>query len=283
MEDAMTISVTGYQDRTIEARGLRFHYLEWGDAGSRPMVVLHGLTGLARMWDVFCDALQGEYHIFCLDQRGHGDTQWPDPPSFAGDDYVEDVRALADLWGLDRFVLVGLSMGAHNTLGFASKYPYRVVKAVPIDIPPALNRMANASNNGQRRGAEQPPQLDFDSVEDMIAQTRQGNQIASDDMIRHRVTNNARQRADGRWTWKYSPDAPRLWQPEDLWDRLARITAPTLVVRGGVSNVLSQEVAEKEASAIPNGRLVVIEGSGHPVPMDRPDELEREVRAFLRG
>jgi esterase len=277
----MTISTTGYQEKTADARGLRFHYLEWGDPGSPSMVVLHGLTGLARMWDVFCDAFQRDYHIFCLDQRGHGDTQWPDPPSYNGDDYVEDVRALADLWGLDRFVLVGLSMGAHNTLGFASKYPDRVMKAVPIDIAPALNRLANANNTGQRRGAEQPPQTDFDSVEQMFAMSRQNNQIASDDMIRHRVTNNARRRDDGRWTWKYSLDAPRLWQPEDLWERLADITAPTLVVRGGVSNVLSQEVAEKEAAAIPNGRLVVIEGSGHPVPMDRPEALEKEVRAFL--
>jgi esterase len=274
----MTISVTGYQEKTIEARGLRFHYLEWGRRASTPMVVLHGLTGLARMWDVFCAAFQDEYRIFCPDQRGHGDSQWPDPPAYAGDDYVEDVRALADAWGIDRFVLVGLSMGAHNTLGFASKYPERVIKAVAIDIPPAMNR--RLENNAT------PPQAqirtEFDSVEEMVAQARQSNQIASDDMIRHRVTNNARQLPNGKWTWKYSPDAPRLWRPEDLWERLTKITAPTLVVRGGVSNVLSPEVAEKEAAAIPRGRLVVIEGSGHPVPMDRPDDLEREVRAFLR-
>jgi pimeloyl-ACP methyl ester carboxylesterase len=246
------------------------------------MIVLHGLTGLARMWDVFCDAFQGECHIFCIDQRGHGDTQWPDPPSYAGDDYVEDVRALADLWGIDRFVLVGLSMGAHNTLGFASKYPERVVKAVPIDIPPAVRRREDGPPPAERRGAEQPLQTEFASLEEMYRLARQNNQIASEDMIRHRVTHNARQLPDGRWTWKYSLDAPRLWRPEDLWDRLPAITAPTLVVRGGVSNVLSQELAEREAAAIPNGRLVVVEGSGHPVPMDRPAELEAAVRAFLR-
>jgi pimeloyl-ACP methyl ester carboxylesterase len=278
----MTIQTTGYEEKTIEARGLRFHYLEWGRPDAPPMVVLHGLTGLARMWDVFCDAFQDEYHIFCLDQRGHGDTQWPDPPSYAGDDYVEDVRVLADLWGLDRFVLVGLSMGAHNTLGFASKYPERVVKAVPIDIPPSMRRREEGAPPAERRGAEQPPQTEFASVEEMFQQARRLNQIASDDMIRHRVTNNARQLPDGTWTWKYSLDAPRLWQPEDLWDRLPAIKAPTLVVRGGVSNVLSQEVAEREAAAIPQGRLAVIEGSGHPVPMDRPAEMEAAVRAFLR-
>ena len=281
----MTIDVVGYEEKTVEARGLRFHYLEWGRPGGTPMVVLHGLTGLARMWDVFCGAFADEYHIFCLDQRGHGDTQWPEPPSFAGDDYVEDVRSLAEIWGIDRFVLVGLSMGAHNTLGFASKYPERVTKAVPIDIPPAMNRPAvPATPQAGARGAsaEQAGAGEYDSVEEMIAGTRANNTIASDDMIRHRVTNNARQLPNGKWTWKYSPDAPLLWRPEDLWTRLAGITAPTLVVRGGVSTVLSQEVAEKEAAALPKGQLVVIEGSGHPVPMDRPVELEAAVRKFLR-
>lgn len=275
----MAIQVTGYERKTADARGLRFTYYKWGKPGLTPMVVLHGLTGLARMWDVFAAAFQDEYHIFVPDQRGHGDTSWPEPPSYAGDDYVEDVRALADIWDLERFVLVGLSMGAHNTLGFASKYPERVMKAVAIDIPPSFqNRNPTA---GQRRGPEQPPQMEFDSVEEMVRQARQANQIASEDMIRHRVTNNARQLPSGKWTWKYSPDAPRLWSPEDLWDRLPQISAPTLVVRGGLSSVLPQEVAEREAAAIPNGRLVVIEGSGHPVPMDRPAELEAAVRAFL--
>lgn len=273
----MVIAVTGFEDRSIETRGLRFHYLEWGQPGTPPMIVLHGLTGLARMWDVFCSAFASHHHIFCVDQRGHGDTTWPNPPSFRGDDYVEDVRALADAWGLDRFVLVGLSMGAHNTLGFAAKYPERVSKAVAIDIAPRINRPAGAGG----RSAEQGSGVDFASVDEMVAAVRANNQIASDDMIRHRVTHNARQLPGGRWTWKYSPDAPALWQPEDLWERLPAITAPTLVVRGGASSVLSQEVAEHEAAAIPGGRLAVIEGSGHPVPMDRPEALEAAVREFL--
>jgi pimeloyl-ACP methyl ester carboxylesterase len=53
------------------------------------------------------------------------------------------------------------------------------------------------------------------------------------------------------------------------------------VVRGAESNVLSPEDAVREAGAIPRGSLVVIEGSGHPVPLDRPEALERAVRAFL--
>jgi esterase len=272
----MAIQVTGFERKTADARGLKFTYYEWGRAGAPPMILLHGLTGLARMWDVFAAAFQDEYHLFVIDQRGHGDSEWPDPPAYAGDHYVEDLNALASTWGLDAFVLIGLSMGAHNTLGFASKYPVRVIKAVAIDIPPAPRSAARAESPP----APAPPQ-EFDSVEEMVQRARENNQIASEDMIRHRIENNARQLDNGKWTFKYSPDAPRLWQPEDLWERLASISCPTLVVRGGLSNVLSPEVAEREAVAIPKGRLVTIEGSGHPVPMDRPAELESAVRAFL--
>lgn len=272
----MAIQVTGYERKTVEARGLRFTYYEWGRPGATPMVVLHGLTGLARMWDVFAAAFQEEYHVFVPDQRGHGDTSWPEPPSFAGDDYVEDVKALTALWGFDRFVMVGLSMGAHNTLGFASKYPERVIKAVAIDIPPAPRSETRVAAQ-----PAQPPRMEFDSVEEMVQRARETNKIASDDMIRHRIENNARRLPTGKWTYKYSPDAPRLWRPEDLWERLPRISCPTLIVRGGVSNVLSPEIAKKETAAIANARLVTIEGSGHPVPMDRPAELEAAVRAFL--
>jgi esterase len=274
----MAIQATGFERKTAEARGLRFVYYEWGRRGSTPMVLLHGLTGLARMWDVFAAAFQDEYHVFALDQRGHGDTQWPEPPAYAGDDYVEDLDALTGIWGFERFVLIGLSMGAHNTLAFASKYPVRVISAVAIDIPPAPRSPSRATAQ-----PGPPAQLEFDSVEEMVQRARENNRIASEDMIRHRIENNARQLPSGKWTFKYSPDAPRLWAPEDLWQRLPAINCPVLVVRGGLSNVLPQDVAEREAAAIPNARLLVVEGSGHPVPMDRPAELEEAVRTFLQS
>jgi pimeloyl-ACP methyl ester carboxylesterase len=269
----MTIQVKGYRQQAAEARGLRFSYLEWGSRGSPAMVLLHGLTSHAHSWDVFADALQERYHIFALDQRGHGDSQWPDPPAFATDHYVDDLRALSGLWGIDSFVLIGLSMGAHNSLAFAARYPEMVEKLVPVDIGPAFRRQANQPI--------EPPQREFASLDEMFARAREQNPRPTDDMLRYRVEHNARRLPDGRWTFKYSPAAPRHWQPADLWETITTIRCPTLVVRGSESNVLSQEVAEREAAAIPGARLAVIEGSGHPVPLDRPAEFERVVREFL--
>ena len=65
----------------------------------------------------------------------------------------------------------------------------------------------------------------------------------------------------------------------DLWEPLRRITAPTLLVRGADSDVLSAEVAKRMIDALPDGRLVEIPGAGHPVPMDQPEAFARAVRA----
>ncbi len=67
-------AITGYTDHTIEARGIAFHYLEWGDPSSPPMVLLHGLTGHAHIWDHMAPRLAERFHVFALDQRGHGDS-----------------------------------------------------------------------------------------------------------------------------------------------------------------------------------------------------------------
>src|SRR3990172_1165512 len=102
------------REHTIEARGLRFHYVEWGRADTPAIVLLHGISAMCRIWDSLAQALQARYRLIALDQRGHGDTSWPAEPAYATDDYVADLEALIDLWALDRFGLIGLSMGGMN-------------------------------------------------------------------------------------------------------------------------------------------------------------------------
>lgn len=105
-------TITGYAARTVETRGLRFSYLEWGQPSSPPMVLLHGLTGHTHTWDHMAPALAARYDVFALDQRGHGDTQHAE--TYATADFVADLAAVADTWRIERFVLMGLSMGGHR-------------------------------------------------------------------------------------------------------------------------------------------------------------------------
>ena len=265
-------------DRFLDVRGLRLHYLEWGAESSPGMVLLHGLTSHAHSWDHFARAFQDRYHIIALDQRGHGDSAWPPDHSYRTEDYVADVAALVDALKLDTFALVGLSMGAHNSIAFTAAHPERVTHLVPIDIPPALRR--STEERVQAADREAPPRV-FASVEEAYRHARAQNPRPPEEVHRERVRWSVKELPDGRVELKYDPDAPRHWQPADLWDALPKITCPTLVVRGAESQVLSADVAERMTAAFPDARLVTIEGSGHPVPLDRPNEFERVVREFL--
>ena len=65
------------QDMTVEANGLKLHYLDWGTAGKTPLVMLHGLRGHAHSWDDVSAALCSDYHVLALDQRGRGEARGP--------------------------------------------------------------------------------------------------------------------------------------------------------------------------------------------------------------
>ena len=258
-------------------RGLEFSYLEWGEPGSPPMVLLHGLTGHAHTWDLFTGSLKREYHIFALDQRGHGDTSWPDPPRYDTEDFVEDVRALACHWGIGRFVLIGLSMGAHNSLAFASRYPEMVEKLVPVDIGPTVTGLHEPDVKARLGRLNR----EFETIEEAFSEAIESNPIAAPEIIRHRVRHNLKRTDDGLWTPKHSADVALHWEPEDLTETIKAIRCRTLIVRGGESDVLSAEVAESMTAAIPDCELVTIGGSGHSVPQDKPSEFEAAVREFL--
>lgn len=275
------MTTPGYQDKTVWLRGLRFHYQEWGDPEAPPMVLLHGLTGHSHIWDHIAPDLARDWRLLAIDQRGHGDTSWPEPAAYATSEFVADTLAFADELGLEPFILIGLSMGGHNAMAFAADHPRRVSYLVPIDIPPSF-RMASVQNvNELQRLAEQghPTWANLDEAYEFARRT---NATTPEENLRYRLRWALKQLPNGRLTHKYDHRAPANWQPADLWDRLGEIPQPTLIVRGGETQVLPAEVAERMEKAFPNATLVTIPGSGHPVPTDKPAELVAALRGFLR-
>jgi len=105
--------------------------------------------------------------------------------------------------------------------------------------------------------------------------------------LRHRIKHALRREPDGTLTWKYARDVREMMrrggrrEPLDLWERLTRITCPTLLVRGAESDVLSPELAQRVVAALPDGRIAEVPEAGHTVPGDRPMEFVEVVRLFL--
>ncbi len=271
-------TITGYTDRQAKLRGIDFHWLEWGDPGAPTMVLLHGLTGHAHTWDHMAPALAGWYRLLAPDQRGHGDSGRAD--SYATAEFVDDLEAMARQWGLTSFVLMGLSMGGHNGMAYAAAHPERVSRLIVIDIPPRMDRQHTPNWDVISRLAE-TGHTPFATFEDAVAAARAGTPTAPQANLEYRTRWNLNTAPDGRLALKYDPKAPANWDPADLWDKLPSIETPVLLVRGGLTQVLPRDAAERMVAAIPDAELIEVSDSGHSVPTDRPEELQEVVLEWL--
>lgn len=271
-----------FAERTVRVNGITLHYLDWGPAEAPPVVLLHGITGHARVWDHLAERLLPGRRVLALDQRGHGDSD-PAPD----DDYrvgamADDVAAFAGSLRLDRFALVGHSMGGRIAIKYAADHAARLERLVIIDIGPDIN-LAGLQRVRDMM-AKSPERIE--SEEWAVEYIRRANPLQDVRMLRERVRHGLKRLPDGELTWKYAKglrDMMREGRRDavDLWEPLPRIPCPTLIVRGAESDILAPEVAKKMAERLPDGRVVEIEGAGHTVPADRPEEFVREIRAFL--
>jgi pimeloyl-ACP methyl ester carboxylesterase len=90
-------------------------------------------------------------------------------------------------------------------------------------------------------------------------------------------------RRDGGWGWRFDPATHGARKPVDAWPLLGHITAPTLIVRGGLSPVLTAEMAERLRASIPRASLVTIPNAYHHLTLDAPAEFTAALAGFLAG
>ena len=271
------------REATLSPRGFRLHYVEWGDPANPPLVLLHGITGHARTWDTLAIALADRWRVLALDQRGHGDSDPAPDADYGVGAMADDLAAFADALGIVRFTLLGLSMGGRVSMGFAGAYPERVERLVIVDIAPDIHPPGMTRIRGMIAGSPESIESEEWAVETAMA----ANPRADVGELRHRIKHALRRAPDGTLTWKYARDVRDMMrrggrrEPLDLWERLTRITCPTLLIRGAESDVLSPELAARVVSSLRDGRLVEVPDAGHTVPGDRPARFVEVVRAFL--
>ena len=107
-------------DRSLTVGGLAFHYVTWGADTAPAVVLLHGITGHARTWDALARALCADFRVIALDQRGHGDSDRAPDGDYRVATMAGDVEGIVEALGLERFALVGLSMGGRIGIACAA-------------------------------------------------------------------------------------------------------------------------------------------------------------------
>ena len=189
----------GWRQRFVDARGLRFSAVVWGEARRPALVLLHGLVVEAHCWDPFANALQDEFQLIAFDLRGHGDSDWPQPPSYETQDFVDDLAALAGRWPLERFSLVGHSSGAAAAFAFALSHPDMVERLVVLDPAPL------GGADGAPAWAALPA---YDSFEAMVEAMAQVYPRSRPEWVRHWAAHNGRRLAGRKLDPQTQPGRP---------------------------------------------------------------------------
>lgn len=271
------------EEHDVLLRRMRFHCLDWGNAGRRPILFLHGGGLTAHTWDLACLAFRDEYHCLALDQRGHGDSEWSPEMDYSVEAHQGDIAAFVDHLGLDGFVLVGMSMGGLNAIAYASRNVARVAALVLVDVGPEVR-----IDGARRILAFTAAPAELDSVDEFVQRALEFNPLRDPRLLRRSLLHNLRRQANGKWTWKYDQrhrgkiDVREFARRNrELWTEVPKIMCPTLVVRGARSDVFLDEDAAKLAATLPQGEWVRIEGAGHTVQGDNPKALVGALRSFL--
>ena len=269
--------------RSFRVNGLTLRALGWGTAGRPGLCFLHGGSAHAHWFDAVAPAFADRYDVVSLDQRGHGESDWPEPsthgPAYATENFVSDLLGVMEALAWKEMTLCGHSMGGHNAMAFAAWHPDRVRSLVVVDsrptIPPArLDRMHRRGHRGPRR---------HETLEAALMSFRLLPPETSADpaLLRHLAREGIVER-EGRFLYRFDPATSGTRRPVDAWSLLHRITAPTLVVRGEHSPVLTRPMAQEVAARIGRARWEEIAGAYHHLVLDQPAAFSAVLDRFLR-
>ena len=274
-----------YRERTTTALGdLQLAYQEWGPDDGPVIVALHGFGVSGHMFDEFGQRAAGRYRLLALDQRGHGDSEWAPDGDYTRESFVADVEVVRERLGLERFILMGHSMGGLNAVEYTFQHPERVSALILVDVGPEAAREGVDNIMRFTRG---PDELDFD---EFVHNAMRFNTRRTEENIRERMRHRLKPLENGKWTWKFDKrfregeGAVRSGSElssDELRCRFRELAPPVLLVRGQQSDILSQEVAERTVAEMVAARLAVVPEAGHSVPGDNPDGFTSAVTEFL--
>ncbi len=251
--------------------GLRLHARDYpGDASRPPILCMPGLTRNARDFDALAARLAGRWRVIAIDFRGRGESAYAkDPMSYVPLTYVQDVEALLAEHGIDRFVAFGTSLGGIVAMLLAGLESGRVAGALLNDIGPEIDAagLARIRSYVGRSGVFPTWMHAARCVSETQADVYPDWEIEDWLAMAKRLY---RLNSSGRIVLDYDLKIAEPFRVvggeagPDMWSALAALRdVPTLIVRGGRSDLLSAAVADRMVAALDKAELVTVPGVGH--------------------
>jgi pimeloyl-ACP methyl ester carboxylesterase len=258
-----------------------------GPPDGAPVLLLHGGGQTRHAWTETAENLARlGWRAVSVDLRGHGDSDWSPTGDYRHERFSGDVRRIAQSFPKPP-VLVGASLGGISSLLAIGDSDEPLARAlVMVDIATRMEFSGAARIIAFMASAPDG----FESVEEAAEAITRYNPNRPRPKDLRGLARNLRQRDDGRYRWHWDPafiegrhtSTERIHDP-DLLDRAAkRLRIPTLLVRGRMSDLLSEEGARTFLAQVPHARFVDVSGAGHMVAGDKNDAFTEAVIDFLK-
>jgi 2-(acetamidomethylene)succinate hydrolase len=279
----MTEKTRVFQDKTVTLpNSLTIHYYEW--PGPPPnLVLLHPSSGYGRMWEATANALGGRFHVYALDQRGHGDSGRPDG-DYSAEEYAEDLHLFFQTVGLDRAIVAGQSLGGRVGQVFAAAHPEQIQGLGLVGGPHVSNFFPTREEvikvlGASHRMLESP--TEFPSRDAALAYLRSARPRDQEAALRHRLEHNFVTQGIGVAV-KYDKVRVALGlahMADNLRKYAARATCPVAILRGTHSSELTPGQAKDIAGCWKNATVIDVEGD-YALQMDNPAGLAQALSRF---
>ena len=255
-----------------------------GDRDAQAIMLLHGSNADLHTWQAWADDLKKDYRVIRFDQIGHGLTG----PSISGNyelsDFHSTIGQLADRLDLDRFVLVGNSMGGAIAMGYALENPDRLDGLVLVDAGGADIKREGSGNLAftlarvPGLGAAMSQLLPRSLVERSLSQSVANQDVVTDEAV-DRYWEMARYPGNRGATRKRFSTPRQSFTDDDV----RAVQIPALVMWGEGDALIPVEAANWYDERLPNSTLVIYEGIGHLPMEEAPERSLADLRVFLAG
>jgi pimeloyl-ACP methyl ester carboxylesterase len=280
---------------TFRSQRLTLSYAEWGDPEAPPLVLVHGGRDQKRSWDRVAGRLAQHYRVFAHDLRGHGQSAWVTDGDYGVMDHVYDLASLVEHLGLERFTLIGHSLGGNITLRYTGLFPDKVEKLAAIEgLGPSPKMLAERRAQpvterlrawiDQRRALSDRKARIMENVAEAEARMQAAFPHLPQDLIHHLAETGIEHNWDDTVSWAYDPagmgrSASDI-SHEDFVQLWREITCPTWLVYGATSWASNPE-KDGRLEPFQNARVSVIEKAGHWLHHDQFEDFMRQLDGFL--
>jgi pimeloyl-ACP methyl ester carboxylesterase len=245
------------------------HHVRWGEKGHK-VLLIHSMGMDGHSMDALAENLKEEYQVLSLTILNHGDS---DPPkgSISLPDHAEVMRGCYTQLGFSPSVLVGHSVGGMMGMVLAAEHPDEFEGLVLVDIAPF---------DFTRYSPRPQPPDSFKDEAEALDWLKERYPSFTPYYYENRLK-YAFRKEDGVLRLKPRGDKIRGGLATDLWPYVERIKAPTLLLIGEESDLVTPETQERMENTVPDIEAIKVKGTGHMIPQNRPKEFEKLVKAYL--